>query len=565
MSRASNQIKLTCSFIGFNFDLFASDLTPSHLAVFKALQALNEGSSLFPVTNVTKVAPQYYQPKDNRGSAGKLNRGRVHQILEECVKIGVAEKLNSPRDRICVYIFESPSKVCSQLIASRELAQTPEFNPQVRRRQATALRQAIESQSGIAVLNGGSKVSVLWRLFNGILDGCIPASGKDPRKSISGIQYGIPFKEGVEWITVNTSTRSEEGARLMSAEDTDVMMALNAMYVRYISGLSEHELKNVKNLYVFDIVDLCEELGIYPNNTGRLSVANKLRRIRDTRFQLELSKAPRFREIFGFTGRDLVEVEYLRDFGLARETIIDDVIMSGQQRMLDHAMRGDDIYSFDRQSDNNLDVQYVYDAVTNRMVAEVPRLYYVSFYDRNFEELVTNKKSHRFIAHDGLKKERGGWSKRFITWARPVIGVKNKPGRSGIFEMYLTQFRDVVYPANGSMPMSSFHNAICKMVEQHRSEDYEKWNASGVKKALMFGYYFELDYRKEEIQAFKEKRRWRTRGQGTNKDWPLVRVYRDVHDKWVGKNSKHSTMLNEDFWPDDSIYDDFPAKLTTNG
>ncbi|MBL4827123.1 MAG: hypothetical protein JKY66_05315 [Spongiibacteraceae bacterium] len=542
MGRPSNQIKLNENFQNIDFDLFADDLSPAHLAVLKALKQLGQENSLFSVSLLTKLAPTLYQPRDGRGKA--LNRGRVHQVLEDFIQTTAARKIHSPADRLQIYMLDSPIKLCAELIAYRNANKAPKINPQVQRRQALAERQNLEDHTAVTMLYGKTQISVLWRLFNGVLDGCIPASSRDTRKVIKDIRYSMPTRNGIEWLTVTTTTRSEEGARIMSAEDTDVILALNAMYVRHITRLLDEELKQLQNLFVFDIVDLCHELNIASSNQGRVSVINKLRRIRDTRFKIDLREAPQFKTLFGYTGRDVIEVEYLTGFDYATADVIDDLVKNNQEDMLNNAITGDAIYHQDKMEED-LDVQRAYDVINERTVARMPRLYWVSFYPKIFEALITNKKQHGFIAHDALKKERTGWAKRFTSWARAVVGVRNKPGRSGVLEMYLMEFRDCVYPANTSMPMSDFHNVICKMMKKHPGSN-EPWNSEGVNKALLFGYYLELDYRLEEIKNFKVAKNWRTRGKGSTKDYPIVRVYRDIHDDWVGDNSKHNMMLQNE-------------------
>lgn len=490
--------------------------------------------SLFNVTQLSEAA-----------KAIGITAANVRYTLDSLVETGATEKIHTP-DGFYLYRFADPLSMVTALHnRERDKNSVKEANQQMRHvRLAERMALMASDTQMLAPVNGPS---VYRRLWNGILDGALPMTTKARIREREG-SYPIYDRNGTQVMQVRVEARRSDNSYIMSGEDLCVILALNSMFVEYVERamLSGKRPEQLRNLFVFDIVDLCRETGMDTGANGRQQMVNKLRRIRDTRFTVDFEMAQRLRADLGL-GATVQEFEYLTGFGYATEEIIDQVVSHEQTDML--TILESDAF-FHEHAD--ADVQRFYDVQRERMVARVPRFYFVSFDERMFEDLIFNRKDHRFIAHPALRQERDGLASRFVSWARGYIGVRPKPkdARRDSPTFHLYEFRDLLYPLEKQTPLHPFHAKLKQIVDQFQiSEDglHRPFQSEGNNVACLYGYYLELDYRAPVVEEFcLTVQRWRPRGKGANQQYPIVRVYRDIHDEFVGNDSLHNRALERE-------------------
>lgn len=490
--------------------------------------------------NVTQLSAQ--------AKTSDISAANVRYTLDAFSEAGACQKIRTP-EGFYLYRFGDPLSIISALTQrGRDKDSAKQANQQMRQTRIAERMSLIASDAQmLAPVNGPS---VYRRLWNGILDGALPMTTKARIREREG-SYPIYDRNGTQTMQIRVEARSSEQSYIMSGEDLCVILALNSMFVGYVEGAMQSGRKpdQIRNLFVFDIVDLCRETGMDTGANGRQQMVNKLRRIRDTRFTINFEMAQRLRADLGVPAT-IQEFEYLTGFGYATEEVIDTVVRNEQTDMLN--ILQSDSFFHGEHAEADADITHFYDVQHERMVARVPRFYYVSFDGRMFEDLIFNRKDHRFIAHPALRQERDGLASRFVSWARGYIGVRPKPkdARADVPTFHLYEFRDLLYPLEKQTPLHPFHAKLKQIVDHFQITETgikQPFQGDGNNVACLYGYYLEVDYRADVVEEFCENvQRWRPRGKGANQQYPIVRVYRDVHDEFVGNDSAHNRALHRE-------------------
>lgn len=474
-----------------------------------------------------------------------IGKSRLSQLIKELTEEGAFKRRQLPEENttlflltenIADYLLEATQRIRDKKKASRrgEAAQI--------RKDAAMERLALMALDGAEYLEGTPAIYYGERLMHGILDAAVRSGRADRRREIR-TRYALPapIKGTREWIDIRTQCLSGEDSQIFELADLSVVMALNSRFVEHIQRKygPQPNLDRVPNLFVFDILDLCEELGVAAHR--RDVIAARLRRLRDTVFQIDVSQAPEFRQAFGYGERSLVEYQYLTEFEIATEQVVEDLIQTGNTESLE-ALERDPI--FDQSLDMFGGTEAYIDTARMQVVRQLPRHYYVRFNSRQFQALVLQARTQRFIVHPALKLERLGFVYRFYNWCKAYIGVRPRQHRAPAVQFLLSEFHDVCLP---SATYATFVTDITLMAQKYRLADTE-WDDSGVNKSLIHGYYLELDCRPGAMERFladNPRARQPKKRPGPQRACPVVTMYRDVQDPLIGDNSAHNQALRQ--------------------
>ena len=343
-----------------------------------------------------------------------------------------------------------------------------------------------------------------------ILDAGMKLSGRDSRRAID-CKY--TFFEN-DHITIQTSTVTRSNSDIAYLSDERVMRALNGILLDELENkygsleqLSIDDLAIKDEYFFFDIYDLCRRMGLRPNDQNRKIARGMLERLRDTDFLIDASNSVYFRENYSM-GAETAQYRYITEFFAKKE--------------------------------------YLTDEQGKRQVSS-DRFYLVKFHTAILSNLISVGRS--FISHDELASERSGLAHRLNNWAKAVVGVRAKP-ISRPFEYPLDEFRERVMP---SARMDNFERDFFSLMRRQcdelisddgkpiHIEATTNWDpAKPVNIAWLYGYYYKLEYNDEKADRLNRIRRRRRR---STKTYPVLTIWRDGEDLFVGDNSDHNKAL----------------------
>lgn len=341
-----------------------------------------------------------------------------------------------------------------------------------------------------------------------ILDAGMKLSGRDKRKDI---RCKYQFYED-DWIEIRTSTQTREGSDVAYLSDERAMRALNGILLDQLESrfgsldqLSVTDLGIKDEYFFFDIYELCRRMGLRPNDQNRRIVRDMLARLRDTEFKVDASQSAYFREAFTF-GAETAHYRYITEFYAKKD------------------------YQHDEQG---------------RRRVKSDRYYMVKFHTAILANLVSGGRS--FISHDGLMAERSGLAHRLNNWAKAVIGVRPKPTHRP-FTYTLDEFGERVIP---SARLDNFERDFLNLIRRQcndldaqgqslHEEATPGWQEEGTNVGWLYGYYYKVEWDEAKIQEHRRMRRRRPR---TTKLYPLITIWRDTRDHFVGDNSDHNKAL----------------------
>lgn len=481
-----------------------------------------------------------------------LTNARVGQLLNEFTKLGAFEKHRIPEDSLNCYILKPElSKFFFTLELNKQKKKENQGPTPIQvRKDAAVQRMAFIASCSVEFLNDSPTYYFAERLMSGILDTAMRTGRNDKRRKIMS-RYPLPVQTDngytKEYIGISSTCRSDSTSQIMELSDMALVHALNSRFIIHIRNQygDDPDISRIQKRFVFDILDLCDDMGF--DAAGRANVVKRLQRLRDTVFKLDVSDAPYFREVFGYQGIDLSEYQYLTSFDIATEEIVQDILDSGHDEALD-AFRRDSLYQSELQHEIFSDQRgllsdhrgLLIDAAKNQILKRVPRYYYVTFNDRQFQYLISQARSHRFLIHNNILKERHGITQRFYSWAKASIGVRSRKPRPEYVEYLLDEFHVVCLQ---TAEYSTFVNELYKMVQINAVEG----NLAKQQKttALIHGYYLEVDPTEEGIAAYKEKYKKNHGGRGRKRICPVVKIYRNKDDELIGDNSLHNQALQQ--------------------
>ncbi len=343
-----------------------------------------------------------------------------------------------------------------------------------------------------------------------ILDAGMKLSGRDSRKTI---ECKYTFFEN-DHIYIQTSTATRQASNIAYLSDERVMRALNGILLDELESkfgsldnLNIDKLAIKDEYFFFDIYDLCRRMGLRPNDQNRKIARSMLERLRDTDFLIDASNSPYFRENYSL-GAETAQYRYITEFFAKKE--------------------------------------YVTDSNGKQLVSS-DRYYLVKFHTAILTNLISVGRS--FISHDGLASERSGLAHRLNNWAKAVIGVRRKQiGRP--FQYTLDEFRERVMP---SARMDNFERDFLNLMQRLCDELVDPdegalhieatvgWRENNeLNTAWLYGYYYKIEW--DEAKA-KELNRIRRRRYRATKQYPVLTIWRDVEDFYVGDNSDHNKAL----------------------
>tara|TARA_A100001391_G_scaffold201871_2_gene189959 strand:+ start:13200 stop:14738 length:1539 start_codon:yes stop_codon:yes gene_type:complete len=341
-----------------------------------------------------------------------------------------------------------------------------------------------------------------------ILDAGMKLSGRDSRKSI---ECKYTFFED-DHINIQTSALDREHSDIAYLSDERAMRALNGILLdqledKYgsLEGLDVNKLGIKDEYFFFDIYELCWRMGLRPNDQNRKIAREMMARLRDTDFLIDASNSPYFMENYSM-GAETAQYRYITEFFAKKE--------------------------------------YAYDENGKRQVSS-DRFYLVKFHTAILTNLITVGRS--FISHDALASERSGLAHRLNNWAKAVIGVRPK-NIARPFRYTLDEFRERVMP---SARIDNFERDFLNLMKRQCTEPVEEgraphaeasvgWEEGGDNVAWLYGYYYQIEWDEEKITEHRRIRRRRSR---TTKRYPLITIWRDVEDIFVGDNSDHNKAL----------------------
>lgn len=405
-------------------------------------------------------------------------------------------------------------------------------------KKARQQRDALENSDALILLDS-PQANYAMRLMHGILHGFVRADRYDYRKVITRTPRRIRIRNAAgdvvsEEISIETSCRSHDRSAIMEFADSAIISALNAMYVEGVIRRfgPKPDPKDIPRHFVFDIFDLCDALGVTRNN--RHTVARRLQRVRDTMFTIHMKDAPEFRRTFAFGGQDVVEFQYLTEFGYATEELLE------SKSPIDSSMFSEAITDQD-----DLFGDILYDQDKGLLIRNVPRFYFVSFSVYHFYYLMQNPQEHRFAYPTELMKTRNpALLGLAYSWARGFVGSRQDPAFGGSVTMTFDEYWRHVAPVSSR---DTFYKLFRAMMEQFLVDRAESYDPEGVNLANLMGYFMESDHRPERLDTYYKRypsKRPRRRGPASKKD-ALITIYRDKDDPLVGDNSVHNQLIRQ--------------------
>lgn len=364
-------------------------------------------------------------------------------------------------------------------------------------------RNVLKANSDLQLLESSEhlKLHLHEQIFNGVLDSAMRLSYSDKRvKTIECLYFfaGAPLH-------ITTTCSSEEGSEIMASPDQRAMRSIISLcrqsILKYISKVNdryddetikswsaEEYILHIPNLFTVDIHILCEMMKISQKGEGPNTAASMLKRLNDTKFEVDTRDNDKFREMFSMTGKgDLLEFRFMSGLEITREN----------EQIKDlFGVRGE----------------------------LVPRFYTFQLDPRIFKSLVLNAMgvlSTMFISHTGLASERSGMAQRFSNWARSFIGGREKGNlKDQQYDMYDMQER-----LSPGTRMDNFKKYFLDMMEKFNtgeplSKEHPKITA------LVYGYYIHLD-------------------NSQPKQGMVITIERDRDDPIVGDNSRHQQHLRK--------------------
>ena len=345
------------------------------------------------------------------------------------------------------------------------------------------------------------KLHLHEQIFNGVLDSAMRLSYSDKRvKKIECLYFfaGAPLH-------ITTTCSSEEDSEIMASPDQRAMRSIISVcrqsilkYIRVVKEQYDEEtrstwsqdeyLLHIPNLFTIDIQDLCEMMKISVKGEGPNTAASMLKRLNDTKFEVDTRDNAKFKQMFSMTGKgDLLEFRFMNGLEITRE---DDKIRE----------------------------------VFNVQGELVPRFYTFQLEPRIFKSLVLHAMgllSTMFISHKELASERSGMAQRFANWSRSFIGGREKGNlKDQEYDLYDMQER-----LSPGTRMDNFKKHFLDMMEKFNlGEPLSKDNPKIT--ALVYGYYIHLD-------------------NSHPKKGMVIRIERDRKDPIVGDNSKHQQYLRK--------------------
>lgn len=470
------------------------DHIPAHVREFIdvviTLQLLNDDQ---PVER-TVVTSQL----ESRGVGA--SKATMSQREKELLNLGVLEDVDAEINDKPVIIRRVVKLTPLMSEAVRKKMAPSRTNRRIGSRQIELKFEELQNDFNV-LLPTDQSTGRIERLFTGILDAAVRLSSNDKRKTIE-----CRYQFGDEHIDITTTSLAKEDSELMQLSDYRVIRALNSMYVEYvereigpIKRLSDEQKRAINGDFVFDIYDLCEEIGFDRKKRLADIVRGILRRIKDTVFEVNAEGSPVFRNTFAQSAHE-AEFRYLTEARSYKE-----------YETVDGEGEGSGLVDF------------------------AARIYIVRFHSIVLTNLLND--DTRFTAHPELATERSGIAHRFNNWCKIIIGVRPKKGNNQrqflmdeLWERVLSTSR-----------LDNFCRYFEDLLGRECLEGKDAWDTNKPNRSLIYGYYVEYDPDPAAIRELMRKKGRRVRRGG--KLYPVITIWRDTEDPYVGDNSDHNQAL----------------------
>lgn len=435
-----------------------------------------------------------------KGLSPATMAGREKVLLE----MGVLK--DSKTDYNGVAIINRSIEKVSPLFAMYPISEPAEKTPKTRNsKNAISSTFAYLEYNSIPVLYPDTTpVALFDSLFCGFLDVATRVRNADKRKVINTI---YPFGRD-ESISIEATTRSNDTAELMLLTDFRAIRALNVMYIKYMTeklerGMGElfpeDAVEIASGFFIFDILDLCQQMGLSRKAASAANVRSILRRLDDTTFKINAEGSKTFQSKF-LDGATKATVSYL----------IESSEFSGQDTPLTP------LDQVSGKSGKTL--------VTDRVTAS-SRIQRVRFHSSVTAGLLT--KGRRHVSHSGLQSDKDPMVHRLSGWCKIIIGVRGAQNTEGK-EFALDELHFRVMP---TCSYDEFNDALMKTLKKNRILD-PKSEFFGL--SLVYGYYFSVITDAEKITEVRRKKKLPN---PTDTSYNVVKIWRDVNDPIVGDNS----------------------------
>lgn len=442
---------------------------------------------------ITRKSVQELLKSQGNGSSDSLISVRLGELKD----LGVADLTTASlggRKRLNHYSilhFKDLSKLT-------EIKQAPPATPSRRTTKEIihAQRELFKREEGSLLLSDPKDLILFHeQVFNGILDSCMRLSSKDKRKNIA-IEFDVAGKP----LKISSSCSTKDNSDIAKLSDQRAMRNIISLCKAEITKRkmkleSEHGSDfnplMIPNMFHIDIHDMCKLMGMTSAANNISNVANMMQRLADTKFTVDASANPWFKNQFStLYSEEGVQSDY-----------------------------------FEFQFLNNLEIAHyntkIKDLFGGADLTELkPRFYTFTLETRMYLTLISNDSTNLFLSHPGLSTENSGIIQRFYNWARAFISGRNKFKQHetwySLFDMH-----DYLTP---SVRLDNFRIYFLRALKRF-AKDGEWDDKKQQGKALVYGYY--VYYKREN---------------GVD----LFRIERDKEDPIVGDNSRHNILLRQE-------------------
>ncbi|MBX2807158.1 MAG: hypothetical protein KTR20_00870 [Cellvibrionaceae bacterium] len=515
MAKSPVFIAVSVDVLKANNLLKKNDSLPEHLRnfIFALVDACQcEGISLKREQEEWLTIPRDKLRVELQSRQLPCSEGLVSTRLKELAKnkvLNYEEERNGAGKKVSMYYFNELESVFRlALNFDKNGKQKAKFTRRTKTDVAVQ-RKLFVSNTNIGFLEGDEVFADYYieGLISGVLDTAMRISSSDKRDNISANYcFSLRDENGGRWredIMINTSCLTEKGSSIMVLSDQRCIRALNTMFIEYIKknqDLRENvNSKNIVNQFVFDIVDLCKQIGLKPSGANLDSTRKMLARLKDTVFSIDAHNSPWFQKKYGL-GADKMEYRYIVQWYAKTEN--EELFIDG----------------------------------TGSIVTRAERYYVIKFHDLVFNNLLSM--AHVFISHPELRSEKSGIAHRFNNWCKAFIGVRPRSTKYQ-FEYQLDELKEKVMD---SSRLDNFCRDFVSLLSRECVSGV--WNQSGENTSLIYGYYVYYKGTEEAIKEYMQRKK-RGRKQG-GKLYPIIVIERDTQDPIVGNDSRHNKALRQE-------------------
>lgn len=454
---------------------------------------------------------QLIEDLKSRGAA--ISNGAIKRHLVKLTATGIAVE----REGLS-YRKQKPVKLIDVQNLNRLIQFSADEDPAAGRRSQRMVDRQMElfREQGNTLEYRDDQIPITQALM-GILPAAMRSSPHDSSGK-DGEPISATYKLGRnESIQIEAFTAKRNGAEIAILSDMRVVRALNAMLLDEIrrEGLNrsfanvrealEFAQEVANKLYRFDLHEIVRRIGLPPHKANLDQVRAIIQRIRTTTFKVDATDSPSFRERY-FPDLDVswAEFQFLTEFNvITEEDVRDDGLVVGYPE----------------------------------------RFYLVKFHSTMVMNLLMEQ--YVFTSHPGLFSDNSGLAQRYSDWTKAWIGVRNGGRGNERFVYLLDELHELVLPHPRK---DNFCRDSLKLFKRQIEKGdlpescSKKWSEEPGSKMLcwIYGYYYQIEFDKRKALEHSRKRKLRSKG-----NYPLVTIWRDAEDPYVGNESVYNMLRAE--------------------